>query len=216
MNATLNRYIIGVLDIQRALNRTEMYLDRANAFDGTVNMSDVTELQNLIYAYNSSIGVIVGNANASFDMLSAIQVGIISVWQELDNLQSQVQQYITQLAEAENETAGLDQELAEIQSTYYLLRTNLSYLDSRANQLQAEINTLTTLLLNISAELQSSYDRVVALRNDVNERLNQTIVSSDLARQLNQTVRDALEAVENANSRAQQLLVSLIDNYHHT
>ena len=208
MNATLIRYTAGVLDIQSALNTSEMYLDRANAFDGTVNMSDVSELQDLIYEYNSSIGVIVNSANTSFNMLNAIQVGVINIWQELEELELQVKQYTAQLAEAENETARLNQELVNIQSRYNLLRVNLSYFDSRANQLEAEINTLFTFLLNTSAEVQSSNGMVRTLQDNVGERLEQAAVSNILARQLNQTVTTAFEAVLNANLRALQLLVN--------
>ena len=208
VNATLIRYTAGVLDIQRALNTSEMYLDRANAFDGTVNMSDVSELQDLIYEYNSSIGRIVNSANASFNMLNAIQVGVINVWQELEALESQVRQYTAQLAEAENETAGLSQELEYTQSTYNLLRVDLTNLDSRANQLEAETNSLFTLLLNTSAEVRSSNGIVKMLQSNVSERLEQAAVSNDLAGQLNQTVTTTFEAVLHANLRALQLLVS--------
>lgn len=184
-----------------------MHLDRAFEFDGSVNMSDVTMLQDLIYAYNSSIGVMVADVNASFEVLSIVQGEIYIVWEELDNLELFVQQLVANVSAQEQEAAAVGAEFRRIKTMYSLFRTNLTYLDIRANQLIDELSMLSRGVMNMSVQTQSNNNSVSSLKTDIQEKLAQANISLELAKQLNFTVTTAYSAVREANERIQQLLV---------
>lgn len=190
-----------------------MHLDRAFEFDGSVNMSDVTMLQDLIYAYNSSIGVMVADVNASFEVLSIVQGEIYIVWEELDNLELFVQQLVANVSAQEQEAAAVGAEFRRIKTMYSLFRTNLTYLDIRANQLIDELSMLSRGVMNMSVQTQSNNNSVSSLKTDIQEKLAQANISLELAKQLNFTVTTAYSAVREANERIQQLLVCFFFNF---
>ncbi len=199
-----------IIDIQTALNMSEINLDRANEFDGTVNMSDVTELQELIHDYNASIHLIIATANDSFDMLVTVRGEIVITWEDLKNFEIIVQQLVLNVNVLELEAENIEADLMEVQTTYNLLRMNLTHLDTRANQL---INKLTSLSITVNAvtfDLRSKNDRVSSLATHVEMKLDQINLSLVLSSQLNRTVRSAFSAVMDANEKARELLVRIL------
>lgn len=198
---------MAIIDIQTALNTSEMNLDIANDFDGTVNMSDVTELQEVIDDYNASIAVIFASADSSFIMLTAIQGNIITMWENLNTLEQAGQQLVVNVSALEQEKEEIDAELMDIQRTYNILRMNLSYLDTGANQLVRQLSALSMTVIDTTSELLSTTDRVSSLVNDVETKFKQVNTSQVLSMHLTQTVRSAFNSVMEANERARELLV---------
>ena len=196
-----------IIDIQRALDISKIDLDRANQFDGTVNMSDVNELQEMIHEYNASIYLIIASANDSFDMLVTVRGEIVIAWEDLNNLENIVQQLVLNASVSELEAENIESDLIEVQTTYNLMRMNLSSLDTRANQLIDQLTSLSTTVNDITFDLRSNNELVSSLANDVEMKLDQINLSLVLSTQLNRTVRSAFSAVMDANERARELLV---------
>ncbi len=196
-----------IIDIQRALDISKIDLDRANQFDGTVNMSDVNELQEMIHEYNASIYLIIASANDSFDMLVTVRGEIVIAWEDLNNLENIVQQLVLNVSVSELEAENIESDLIEVQTTYNLLRMNLSSLDTRANQRIDQLTSLSITVNDITFDLRSNNELVSSLANDVEMKLDQINLSLVLSTQLNRTVRSAFSAVMDANERARELLV---------
>ncbi len=187
-----------------------MNLDIANDFDGTVNMSDVTELQEIINQYNASIARIIASADNSFNSLTIIQTNISNIWENLNTLQQSGQQLVVNISTLEQKEEDTDGSVMDIQTMYTILRTNLSYLDTKANKLIYQLSTLSVTVINATSDLVSTTDKVLFVANDVQTKLRQVNASLILSVHLNQTVRSAFRSVLEANDRAKGLLVRII------
>lgn len=216
LNSSLDDYTNRILSIQQALDEAEIRLMLANEFDGTVNMSDILDIQFLINRYNLSIFMIIEETNITLDMLKQVQVNVYSAWSDLNDIDLLVQMLLNNLTENEEMVSEVNNRLMEIvQSNYLPLRANISYLDSQANTLANRLSDLSQSLVDVSISLQASNSSVSDLSEVIDRREAQAEIALDLARVLNETVRSAHVAVVEANKTAHMLLVSVhiqVDN----
>ncbi len=196
-----------VSNIQAALSTSEMNLNIANDFDGTVNMSDISELEELINNYNASIAVTIALANSSFQTLTTIQDNINIILDNLTTLEQVGQVLVLNISALEQKIEENDVNVMNIQAIYNALRMNLSYLDTKANQLMYQLSALSIVVINTTSDLLSTTDRISLLAENVETKGQQVATNLVLSTNLNQTVRNAFNSVMDANERAQALLV---------
>ena len=209
LNSSLDDYTNRVQSIKQALDEAETNLMIANEFDGTVNMSDIIDIQFLINRYNLSIFMIIEETNITLDMLRQVQLNVYTAWNDLNDIDLLVEMLLSNLTENEDDVSEVDNHLMElVQSNYLPLRANLSYLDSQANTLANRLGDLSQSLGNASISLQVSNSSVSDLSEGIKRRAVEVELALDLARVLNETVRSAHDTALEANQTAHMLLVS--------
>ena len=208
LNSSLDDYTNRVQSIKQALDEAETNLMIANEFDGTVNMSDIIDIQFLINRYNLSIFMIIEETNITLDILRQVQLNVYIAWSDLNDIDLLVEMLLSNLTENEDVVSEVDNRLMElVQSNYLPLRANLSYLDSQANTLANRLSDLSQSLGNASISLQASNNSVSDLSEEIERREVEVELALDLARVLNGTVRSAHDTALEANQTAHMLLV---------
>lgn len=209
MNASLNRYSEQVEDIENELADARRMLDRAIAFDGTVNMTTVNELLSELLALNSTIAGDYMRANETFKLLRQDHEIIKVTWMELNTLNESAQELLVNLTDARANTDEAAMLLADFNDRYYLLKRNLTLLAVRLDMLRRRFLTVEERVSNASVPLDNAEADFNHLVMEVDERLKEENKTLATAVQLNITVNSTEATAQMTLERVNELLVSL-------
>lgn len=209
MNATLNHYSEQVEDIENELADARRMLDRAIAFDGTVNMTTVNELLSELLALNSTITGDHMRANKTFKLLRQDHEMIKVTWTELNSLNESAQELLVNLTVARANTDEAAMLLADFNNRYYLLKRNLTLLAVHFDMLRRRFLTVDERVSNASVLLgnaEADFDHLVT---EVGVRLNEENKTLEMAVQLNITLNSTEATAQMTLERVNKLMVSL-------
>ena len=209
LNASINHYSGQVEDIENELADARRMLDRAIAFDGTVNMTTVKELLSELLALNSTIAGDYMRANKTFKLLQQDHKMIKDTWMELNSLNESAQELLVNLTVARANTDKATILLADFNDRYYLLKRNLTLLAVHFDMLRRQFLTVHERVSNASVLLgdaEADFDHLVM---EVDVRLEEENRTLEMAVQLNITVNSTEATARVMLERINKLLVSL-------
>jgi len=198
---------MGVAGIGEALDLSDFQLSRAEGFDGTVNMSDVTQLQDIVSSFNDTImNEILPGAESAFQRLEELAIDVGVAWSRLNNLTERAQELLNSLPSLATDLNVTEGGLTRIKSRYNALRQELSQLDYQANTLSAQLRGVARLLSNSTTSLTMGSESLSSIRAGIYARLSGLELGR--AEELNTTVTRVMDVAVQANTRAQQLMSS--------
>lgn len=193
--------------IEQDLDRTQRDLDIANAFDGTINMTDVMVLGTRLQLLNYTINLISMEANRSIAQLRLDEQAAILAWGEINSLDAQAQALLTTLNNEEENITAIVILVDTLNQTYRRLRRNLTILDMQTNRLEQRI--LGIIERSNNATLQLDYVNMTLndLSNEVQRRESDLMELYSLIRTLNSSLESFEMAAVEALNCAQELEV---------
>ena len=196
-------------DIEHELADARRMLDRAIAFDGTVNMTTVDELLSEILALNSTIAGDYLRANRTFKYLRRDHEMIKDTWTELNSLNESVQELLVNLTVARANTDEAEMLLKAFNESYYLSKRNLTLLAVRFDMLRRQFLTVDERGSNASMLLDNAEADFDHLVMEVDVRLEEENKALETAVELNVTVNSTKATAQMTLERVDRLLVSL-------
>lgn len=196
--------------IDSELVAAQRMLDDAIAFDGTVNMTSVTELASQLSAVNSTISQQYYTANRTIALILEEQQMITDSWNKLNILEELAQELLVNLTLAQNDTEEATMIVQIFNSTYTLLRGNLSSLSARYDVLNSQLLLINQMASNVSTTLDNTEVNFNLLVTDVNTSIAEASLALLKAIQLNNTINETQIAIQMAQNNAHGLLVSVV------
>ena len=175
-----------------------MMLSESFAFDGSFNMTLVTDLRMELLLHNITIATHAANTNMSLTLLTQAESTILLLWSDLSALNMSIENVLLDLTEEEANVYSALSTLEDYQNVYDSLRSNLSSLDVHANSVNAQINILNEVIANASQDAYTLNERVLELNSEVTGRQQEAMAALNVARQINDSVTSAQNAAESA------------------
>ena len=188
-------------------------LDNAIAFDGTVNMTSVTELTSQLSIVNSTIAREYYTANRTVALLLEEQQMITDIWEELNMLNALAQELFINLTLARNSTEEAEILVQRFNETYTLLRRNLSSLAVRYDMLSSQLLVINQIASNASMSLDNAEVDFDSLVTEVNTSIAAANSALLKAIQLNSTINATQAAAQMTLENVDRLMVSFLAYY---
>ena len=210
MNITITTYFNQIEEIEQELVDAQRMLDRAIAFDGTVNMTTVNELLSDLLAVNSSLAAEYFRANRNVTLLLRDAEMINDTWTELNMLNETVQELIENLTIGRMNTEEARDLLQNFNETHDSLRRNITLLAVRFDMLQRQFLSINATAANISVYLDNAEVQCDELETAIDTKLEEANETLGLAVQLNSTINSTQAVVQMTLDSVNQLLVGVI------
>ena len=193
--------------IQRDLDEAQRILDIASRFDGTVNMTDVMELERRLRSVNMTLTQITLQANQSFAQFLVDQDTINMNWSAIETLNVTAMGLLMNFTEAADTLEPIRVIINDINSTYMQLRENLTRLDMQANALTGRYVRLTGRVSSASSSIRSASSNLSSLSSEVQMRQNAVDSLLSLVQALNVSIQTLEMVVQEAETGARTLMV---------
>lgn len=193
--------------IQKNLDEAQRILDIAYQFDGTVNMTDVMELERRLRSVKMTIAQITLQANQSFAQFLVDQDTINMNWSIIETLNITAMGILMNFTEEEATREPIQVMINNINTTYMQLWDNLTRLDMQANALTGQFFRLTNRVTNASSSIHSASTNLSAFSSEVHLRQNAVDSFLSLVQALNVSIQTLEMVVEEAESGARILMV---------
>lgn len=209
LNASLVVLTEAVTRIQQQLDLATVMINRANAFNGTVNGTSARDIRQQVLMYNTTVGEYAANAHVQLNALHEDQVQAYNAWMQAENLNMTAKLALINLSHSINNTELAASIVDQFQDGFLALMSNLTRLDMDAKTLSGSLQTLSESVMNASGEVQFANTSVLDLLAEIEERKVEADLARDLARQLNDSVEAAWAAAQESMDSASELLVRM-------
>lgn len=212
LNTSLAAFTQQTLNIEEDLEEVERTLDQLNEYDGSVNMTDVMDLEQHLLALNTSVAMLSLVANQSLARLLEDQERIYAAWDDIQMLDSDLEGILVNFTEGEATVEPIEALISSANETYRMLRQNLTILDVQADRLARQLNGLVARADNASVEAALLDDNFAAFSEEVEWRRMEVVDLLALAQVLNDSVLSLELAAAEAQTSASNLMVRDIDS----
>ena len=207
MNGSLTAFTQRTLDIEEDLDEVDVTLNQLSLFDGSVNMTDIMDLERQLLRLNTTVASLSLAANQSLAQLLRDQARIHTAWAELERLDSEAGRILANLTEGEAMVPNIKGLVEDANVTYQMLRRNLTDLDVRADRLARQLDVLAGRDRNLSEGIDAVNMSLASFSVEVGERRVEIENLLALARNLTDSVLSLEQAAEEAETSASNLVV---------
>ena len=165
------------------------------------------DLAERLEAVNTTIDSLSLTANNSLAQLMQDQNTILSAWTELVRLNQTAEGVISNFTEAAVMIDPITNLISGINDTYLMLRNNLTALDMQADRLAIQLSMAMERAGNVSDDANSANTSLSSLLAEVEERGREAAYLFTLIGMLNESIQSLEMAADEANSRANTLMV---------
>lgn len=210
LNISLVSFAERTNEIDMDLNEVNRTLNQLDQFDGSVNMTDVMQVERELLALNSTVASLSRIANQSLAQLSRDLVTINTSWNAIEMLNLEAREILANLTEGESMLEPILTLIDSVNVTHMELRRNLTDLDMRADRLASQLATLAERAGNVSSGSSLVNRSLVGLLEDVQRRGVEVANLFVLVQALNRSVLSLEMAASEAESRVNNLVVRKI------
>lgn len=210
LNISLVSFAERTNEIDLDLNEVNRTLNQLDQFDGSVNMTDVMQVERELLALNSTVASLSRIANQSLAQLSRDLETINTSWNAIEMLNLEAREILANLTEGESMLEPILTLIDSVNVTHMELRRNLTDLDMRADRLASQLATLAERAGNVSSGSSLVNRSLVGLLEDVQRRGVEVANLFVLVQALNRSVLSLEMAASEAESRVNNLVVRKI------
>ena len=207
LNMTVGMFYERTEIIRVDLNEAVRLLNISNAFDGTLNMTDVIALEMRLNQLNNTIFSLSLDANNSITQLRADQILALEAWNTLNRLNMTSQDLLENLQEEEMNASLVLGFVDRLNRTFRVLRRNLTRLDMLSNRIERMIVRIVDRADNASLRLDNINMTIVNAYSELERRERELQQLLYLIRDYNSTVGSLEEAAVKTWESVQELQV---------
>ncbi len=207
MNMTLGVFYQRVDRIGADLDNAEILLNISNAFDGTINMTDVVALGARLRQLNATAFSLGNEANGSISQLQADQLLVQESCSNISSLNESAQVLLLRYEETTANATSALRFVRTLNRTFMNLRRNLTRLDMMARQIEERVSMVVLRTANATLRLDNLNSSLVEAYGELYRREAELEELGNLVRMYNATVASLEMASGNALGTVEQLQV---------